>query len=43
MGQYNPKKGKARMKMISTKITKMSATWFREKQNDKHNLDKGKQ
>jgi hypothetical protein len=43
MGQDNNKKGKARMKMISTKITKMSATWFRDKQNDKHDLDKGKQ
>jgi hypothetical protein len=43
MGQYNPRKGKSRMKMISTKITKMSATWFRDKQNDKHDLDKGKQ
>jgi hypothetical protein len=43
MGQDKNKKGKARMKMISTKITKMSATWFRDKQNDKRNLDKGKQ
>jgi hypothetical protein len=43
MGQDNNKKGKARMKMISTKITKMAATWFRDKQNDKHDLDKGKQ